>query len=114
MKKRQQDPDREDRIHKEIIVDTNGPEEQAMGWYYYLENKLRFPFQGRCIASNVVSPLRKGEIGEVIRMAPEEACLGDMLVLIRWQYRTMAVPLSQLSASDADGGTVDATIRFHP
>lgn len=35
---------REDRIHNEAIVDTYGPEEQALGWYYYLESKLRFPF----------------------------------------------------------------------
>ncbi|OQC08998.1 MAG: Calcium binding protein [Candidatus Cloacimonetes bacterium ADurb.Bin088] len=27
-----------------IIVDAYGPEEQAMSWYYYLEEQLRFPF----------------------------------------------------------------------
>ena len=32
---------REERIAMEIIVDANGPEEQAMGWYYYLEEKLK-------------------------------------------------------------------------
>jgi hypothetical protein len=89
-------------------VDTNGLEEQAMGWYYYLEKKLRFPFQARCIASKVVSPLKKGETADVIRMAPEEECLGDMLVLIRWQGRTMAVPLSLLKVTDADANTVEA------
>ena len=30
---------REERIHNEIIVDAYGPEEQALGWYYYLENR---------------------------------------------------------------------------
>jgi hypothetical protein len=63
---------REGRIRNEAIVDANGPEEQAMGWYYYLENKLRFPFQAKCIAAKVVSPLRKGETVEVRRMAPED------------------------------------------
>jgi len=29
---------------------------------------------------------------------PEEACAGDMLVLMRWQSRNVAVPLSQLAA----------------
>ena len=52
---------REERIHNEVIVDAYGPEEQAMGWYYYLENKIKFPFSARCIASKVVSPLRKGK-----------------------------------------------------
>ena len=35
---------REDRIAFEAIVDANGPEEQAMGWYYYLDDKMTFPF----------------------------------------------------------------------
>ena len=51
MKKRPKDPDREDRIHNEAVVDAYGPEEQAMSWYYYLENKIHFPFQAKCIAS---------------------------------------------------------------
>jgi hypothetical protein len=37
---------REQRIANEIIVDAYGPEEQAMGWYYYLQERLVFPFQG--------------------------------------------------------------------
>jgi len=32
--------ERENRISEEIIVDANGPEEQAMGWYYYLQDTL--------------------------------------------------------------------------
>src|SRR5271157_4238432 len=67
MSKPKKDPSREERIRNEAVVDAYGPEEQAMGWYYYLENKLRFPFQAKCIASKVVSPLRKGEIVEVRR-----------------------------------------------
>jgi hypothetical protein len=102
MKKPKKDPVREDRIHNEAIADANGPEEQVMGWYYYLEDKIRFPFQAKCIAAKVVSPLRKGETVEVLRMAPEDACSADMLVLIRWHGRTMAVPLSQLVAIDPD------------
>lgn len=102
MKKPKKDPVREDRIHNEAIVDANGPEEQVMGWYYYLDDKIRFPFQAKCFAAKVVSPLRKGETVEVQRMAPEDACSADMLVLIRWHGRTLAVPLSQLVAIDPD------------
>jgi hypothetical protein len=61
---------REDRIHNEAIADANGPEEQAMGWHCYLDEKIRFPFQAKCIVSKVVSPLRKGETVEIQRMAP--------------------------------------------
>ena len=113
MAKSQRDPIREGRIHNEAIVDANGPEEQAMGWYYYLEDKIRFPFQARCIASKVTSPLKKGEAVEFQRMAPEDACENDMLVLIRWQDRRLAVPLSQLIAVDADESTVEAIGDWH-
>jgi Calcium binding len=60
-----------------------------------------------------VSPLRKGETVEVQRMAPEDACSSDMLVLIRWQGRTMAVPLSQLAAVDVDESTAKAIADWH-
>jgi hypothetical protein len=113
MKKAAKDPIREERIHDEAIVDAYGPEEQAMGWYYYLDDKIRFPFHAKCIAAKVVSPLRKGETVEVRRMAPEDACSADMLVLIHWQGRKMAVPLSQLAAIDPDESTAEAIGDWH-
>ena len=113
MKKAPKDPIREDRIHNEAIVDAYGPEEQAMSWYYYLEGKLTFPFQARCVASRVTSPLKKGETVEVRRMAPEEACLSDMLVRIRWQGRNLAVPLAQLVAIDPDEESAEAIGDWH-
>ena len=73
-----------------------------------LENQLRFPFEARGIAARVVSPLSKGEIVKVLRMAPEDACSADMLVLIRWQSRTMAVPLSQLAGVNVAQSTTEA------
>ena len=104
---------REERIHNEVIVDAYGPEEQALGWYYYLESKISFPLSARCIAAKMVSPLRKGETVEVLRLAPEDACAGDMLVLIRWHGRSVAVPLSQLVAIDADESTIEAIGDWH-
>ena len=104
---------REERIHNEAIVDACGPEEQALSWYYYLENKIQFPFTARCIASNVVSPLRKGETVEVRGLAPEDSCAHDMLVLILWHDRNVAVPLSQLVDQDADESTTEAIGDWH-
>ena len=46
-------------------------------------------------------------------MSPEEACASDMLVLIRWQGRNLAVPLSQLAAIDADRTTLQAIGDWH-
>jgi len=48
MKRPKRDAVREDRIHNEAIVDAS-PDEQAMSWYYYLENKISFPFQAKCL-----------------------------------------------------------------
>ena len=104
---------REERIHNEAVVDAYGPEEQAMGWYYYLENKIRFPFRAKCIVAKVVSPLLKGETVEVRRMAPEDICSSDMLVLIRWHSRNVVVPLSQLTPVDADESTTEAIGDWH-
>lgn len=113
MKKPKTDPIREDRIQNEAIVDAYGPEEQALGWYYYLENKIRFPFQAQCIRIAAVSPLRKGETVKVRRLAPEDSCGSDMLVLIHWQGRHVAVPLSQLLPLDPDESTAEAIGDWH-
>ena len=113
MKKPKKDPIREERIQNEAIVDAYGPEEQAMGWYYYLEDKIRFPFQAKCIVAKAVSPLLKGETVEAQDMAPEDACSADMLVLIGWQGRTMAVPLSQLAGVNVDESTAEAIGDWH-
>lgn len=113
MSRPRKDRIREERIQNEAVVDAYGPEEQAMGWYYYLENKLSFPFQAKCIASQMMSPLRKGETVEVRRRAPEEVCSSEMLVLIRWQGRNVAVPLSQLAATNADESTAEAISDWH-
>ena len=113
MPKRKKDPVREERIRGHAIVDAYGPEEQALGWYYYLDNKIKFPFSACCIGSRAVSPLRKGETVEVRRLAPEDSCTHDMLMLIRWHGRNVAVPLFQLVAIDADESTVEAIGDWH-
>lgn len=73
MKRPGKDAVREDRINNEAIVDA-GPAEQALSWYYHLEGKIRFPFQAKCIAAQAVSALRKGELVDVLRMAPDDVC----------------------------------------
>jgi hypothetical protein len=46
-------------------------------------------------------------------MAPEDACSADMLVLIRWHGRTLAVPLLQLVAIDLDQSSAEAIGDWH-
>jgi hypothetical protein len=102
MKRRSRDQEREQRITMEIVVDAYTPEEQAMGWYYSLEDRLHFPFVARCTAERSISPLRVGEEVEVVGMAPEEECEHEMFVLIRWERRALAVPLAQLEGVAVD------------
>ena len=112
MKKPRRAAIREDRIENEAIVDA-GPDEQAMSWYYHLEGRIRFPFSAKCIARNAVSPLRKGETVEVLRMAPDYLCEHDMLVQIRSSGRKVAVPLSQLTPVEVDESTAEAIGDWH-
>jgi hypothetical protein len=108
------DEEREERITMEIVVDAYGPEEQALGWYYYLEEKLQFPLTARCTAERATSPLRTGDEVEVVGMASEEVCEHDMFVMTRWgQDRTLAVPLAQLAGVNVDADTAQALGDWH-
>jgi hypothetical protein len=102
------DEEREQRISMEIVVDAYGPEEQAMGWYYSLEDRLSFPFLARCVAERAISPLRVGDELDVVGMAPEEECAHEMFVLTRWDRGTLAVPLAQLEGLAVDEPTREA------
>ena len=107
------DEEREERIHNEIIVDAYGPEEQALGWYYYLEERLGFPFRAECIAERVISPLRPGEKVQVVGMAPEDECEREMFDVIDWKGRNLAVPLAQLEGIAVDDETRQALADWH-
>ncbi|MEM8641008.1 MAG: calcium-binding protein [Cyanobacteria bacterium P01_G01_bin.54] len=103
-----EDATREERITMEAIVDAYGPEEQAMGWYYYLEGKMAFPFKAICTSKRRTSPVKVGAKMTVVRMAPEEDCEREMFVEIEWDDNALAIPLDQLEALDADAGTREA------
>ncbi len=108
MNRVEKDEAREHRITYQAIVDCYDEIEQAMGWYCYLEDRLAFPFEAKCIAEQITSPLRVGEVVEVIDMAPADECEHDMFVEIQWQDRSLAVPLSQLEGIAVDDDTEEA------
>jgi len=99
---------REARIEQEIVVDAYTAEERAMGWYYYLEGKLRFPFEARCTKARATSPWRIGDVVTVLGLAAEEDCMADLFVKTRWHDRKLAVPLAQLSPENLDSETREA------
>jgi hypothetical protein len=114
MKKPRKDKRREERITMEIVVDANGPEEQAMGWYYYLEDRLYFPFIAICNEKRAISPLHIKDEVDVMGMAPEEECEREMFVIMRWEKDGLAVPLSQLTPiSEASAETIEGVEDWH-
>jgi hypothetical protein len=111
--KPKRDKKREQRIQQEIVADAHNAEEQAMGWYYYLEEQLGVPFRAKCIAPRAISPLRKGQEVEVVGLAPAHECQREMFITVTWEDRTLAVPLAQLKATQADKATRQAVEDWH-
>jgi hypothetical protein len=113
MNRIEKDEAREHRISMEITVDAYDAEEQAMGWYYYLDDVLQFPFKARCVAARPISPLKEGERVQVTGMAPEDECLHEMFVEVVWKDKTLAVPLSQLKGIGVDHETQEVIEDWH-
>jgi hypothetical protein len=104
---------REHRIEMEAVVDAYNSEERAMGWFYYLEERLKFPFKARCTSKREISPLRVGEDVDVVGMAREAECASEMSVRVRWCGSRLAAPLSQLKPREVDVATREAVGDWH-
>jgi Calcium binding len=104
---------REERIGQEIVVDAYTSEERAMGWYYYLESKLRFPFTAICIKRRATSPFKIGESLSITGLAPEEDCMSEIIVLTEWHGRALGVPLAQLRPRKVDADTKEGIEDWH-
>ena len=113
MSKIERDEEREYRIDYEAVVDAYDAEERSMGWYYYLDDKIAFPFKAKCIEKRSTSPLLEGEEVEILNMASAEECEREMFVTVRWQNRELDVPLAQLDAVDGDEETQEAVGDWH-
>jgi len=114
VKKPKEDPVREERIEMEIVVDCYNEHERYMGWYCYLEDKLKFPFQAKCTRQRPISPLKKGESVMVIGMLDDDCDYpSDIMLKIRWQNRTMGVPLSHLEGINVNADAKEAIDDWH-
>ena len=109
----EKDEVREERITMEIVVDAYDEGERALGWYYYLQERLSVPFLARCVEEREISPLSEGDEVEVVGMPPERDCEREMFASIRWGRRTLAVPLAQLEVIEADEETREAVEDWH-
>jgi hypothetical protein len=114
MARSKQNSKREERIDMEIIVDCYNESECWSGWYGYLEDKLRFPFSAKCRKLRDGSPLKKGEVVEIVGMVDNGSHgLPEMTVKVKWQGRTLGVPLEQLEGVKVDPITKEAIADWH-
>ncbi|MEI1374151.1 calcium-binding protein [Nostoc sp. UHCC 0926] len=105
------DINREHRIQTEIIVDAEDKEDRAMGWYYYLEEALNFPFLAKWTKKGRKSAAEEKQV-EVLGMAPDDECLKDMFVEVAYingkDEDVYSAKLSEIAAIDADSQTQEA------
>ncbi|MGB3237271.1 MAG: calcium-binding protein [Geitlerinemataceae cyanobacterium] len=104
---------REKRIDMEIVVDAYTKEERAMGWYYYLVDRLHCPFQAKWASQGCL----EGEEVEILQMSPEEDCAREMFVEVRYrkgeQENMFSARLSDIKPLDVDADTAEAIADWH-
>lgn len=109
----EENPVIEERITMEIVVDAYNEAETAMGWYYYLKDRMTFPFQAECTEKRSISPLKLETEITVTGMAHEDECLREMFVEIEYEDDSLSVPLSQVKPLAVDSETQQAIEDWH-
>src|SRR5882672_2083950 len=113
MARPKEDEASEHRIVMEAVVDAHDSGERAMGWYYYLDDKVEFPFKARCRIARPISILKIGAEVEVLGMAPEDECEAEMFAWVDRAGERIAVPLMQLQPLSKDRETLEAVGDWH-
>lgn len=112
MKFMKEDKEREERITMEIVVDCYDSYEQFSGWYSYLEDTLKFPFEGIWKTSKN----GKGEKVNIIGMGDFDYCEDalDMLVNIEYEGDELFEPLKEIfKIKSDDKKTKEAVEDWH-
>lgn len=101
------DEEREHRIDYEIIVDAYDQEEQNMGWHYYMEETLNFPFKAevKIKKRNQTELIQKVD---VLELTSDEGFKNDMKVGVSYNEDVFNVPLLSLTNIEADEKTIEA------
>ena len=107
------DKNREERIDMEVVVDAYNEDERAMGWYYYLQDKLQFPFKAKWV--NRQRP--QGKEIEVVEMSPEDECMRSMFVEVRYREGEVddifSARLEDIHPIEVDEETAEAIADWH-
>ncbi len=109
----EQDDIREERIAMEAVVDCYDEQEVAMGWYYYLEDRIDFPFKAKWVSRH--KP--EGRNVTVLEMSPEDECLHDMFVEVLYREGELedvfSARLSEIQPVNIDSATEEAIDDWH-
>ena len=68
-----------------------------MGWYYYLQDKVSFPVEGRIRKNRSISPVKKGESIMVVGLEIEDECESEMWVKIKYKDIDRYITLQLMS-----------------
>jgi len=97
----------------EAVVDAHDEDERAVGWSSYLEDRISFPFLGRCIVRRRTNTVKKGETVQVIGIANPEECAIEIFVTTTWNGEELDLPLSQIFPEDVDEESEEAIGDWH-
>lgn len=102
---------REERIENEVVVDCYNSEEQLSSWYYYLEDKLDFPFEAiwKSAEDSVEENVRVIAMSDFLDCEDEK----DMIVEIEFEGEILEVSLFEIFNPKANHETVEAIEDWH-
>ena len=104
-----EDPEIEDRIAMEIIVDCYDDEyERQSSWYCYLEDRLAFPVRVKCVEESMLSSLKIDDEVAITGIIEADDISDDICVYITHKGDHLAVPLSHLAAIDVESSAAQA------
>ncbi len=104
MSRIEKDKEREQRIDYEIVVDAYNEEERAMGWYYYLDDNISFPFQAKWLSGK--KP--EGRDVKVLGISSAEDCEHNMFVEVEYDDDVFSARLSDIEPLEVDEKTIQA------
>lgn len=99
-----EEPQREERIDYEIVVDAYDEEERRMGWYYYLQDNLNFPFSAKWLKGK--NP--EGRDVTVIDLSSIDDYSHDMFVEVEYEEDQYSARLKDIQPLDVNEATQTA------
>ena len=110
MAKIEHDPEREERIAMEAIVDCYDEYEVAAGWYCYVQDRLSTPFTATWVSKRP----ENSKTVQVVGIASEDECDRELCVDIELDGGIFAVPLNAIQpADDTDPETQQVIGDWH-